>query len=57
MQASFNQDNGTWRIEVVQPYGYMQGVGNLARWLSLVPLDISKHLRLAVPAVAWRLLP
>jgi carboxypeptidase Q len=49
MQASFNQDNGTWRIEVVQPYGYMQGVGNLARWLSLVPLDISKHLRLAVP--------
>jgi hypothetical protein len=49
MQASFNQDNGTWRVEVVQPYGYMQGVGNLARWLSLVPLDISKHLRLAVP--------
>lgn len=49
MQASFNQDNGTWRIEVVQPYGYMQGVGNLARWLSLVPLEISKHLRLAVP--------
>ena len=49
MQASFNQDNGTWRIEVVQPYGYMLGVGNLARWLSLVPLDISKHLRLAVP--------
>ena len=49
MQASFNQDNGTWRIEVVQPYGYLQGVGNLARWLSLVPLEISKHLRLAVP--------
>lgn len=49
MQASFNQDNGTWRIEVVQPYGYMQGVGNLARWLAQVPLDITKHLRLAVP--------
>jgi hypothetical protein len=49
MQASFNQDNGTWRVEVVQPYGYMQGVGNLARWLSAVPLDISKHLKLAVP--------
>jgi hypothetical protein len=49
MQASFNQDNGTWRVDVVQPYGFMQGVGNLARWLSLVPLDISKHLRLAVP--------
>jgi Zn-dependent M28 family amino/carboxypeptidase len=49
MQASFNQDNGTWRIEVVQPYGYLQGVGNLARWLSLVPLEISRHLRLAVP--------
>jgi hypothetical protein len=49
MQASFNQDNGTWRIEVVPPYGYLQGVGNLARWLSLVPLEISRHLRLAVP--------
>jgi hypothetical protein len=49
MQASFNQDNGTWRIEVVQPYGYMRGVGNLARWLSAVPLDITKHLKLAVP--------
>ena len=49
MQASFNQDNGTWRIEVVQPYGYMRGVGNLARWLSGVPLDITKHLRLALP--------
>jgi hypothetical protein len=49
MQASFNQDNGTWRIEVIQPYGYMRGVGNLARWLSLVPLDISRHLKLAVP--------
>ena len=49
MQASFNQDNGTWRVEVVQPYGYMTGVGNLARWLSQVPLDITRHLRLAVP--------
>src|SRR5690606_19298180 len=49
MQASFNQDNGTWRIEVVQPYGFMQGVGNLARWLSAVPLEITTHLRLAVP--------
>ncbi len=49
MQASFNQDNGTWRVEVVQPYGYMQGVGNLARWLSIVPLEITTHLRLGVP--------
>jgi carboxypeptidase Q len=49
MQASFNQDNGTWRIEVVQPYGFMQGAGNLARWLSVVPLDITRHLKLALP--------
>jgi len=49
MQASFNQDNGTWRIEVVQPYGFMLGAGNLARWLSKVPLDITKHLKLALP--------
>lgn len=49
MQASFNQDNGTWRVEVVQPYGFMRGTGNLARWLAAVPLDITKHLRLALP--------
>ena len=49
MQASFNQDNGTWRIEVVQPYGFMLGAGNLARWLAKVPLDISRHLKLALP--------
>lgn len=49
MQASFNQDNGTWRIDVVQPYGFMKGVGNLARWLSAVPLEITTHLRLALP--------
>ena len=49
MQASFNQDNGTWRIDVVQPYGFMQGAGNLARWLSAVPLEITTHLKLALP--------
>ncbi|MBA2626445.1 MAG: M20/M25/M40 family metallo-hydrolase [Gemmatimonadales bacterium] len=49
MQASFNQDNGTWRVDVVQPYGFMRGTGNLARWLAAVPLDITKHLRLALP--------
>jgi hypothetical protein len=49
MQASFNQDNGTWRIDVVQPYGFMDGVGNLARWLAAVPLEITTHLELAVP--------
>jgi Zn-dependent M28 family amino/carboxypeptidase len=49
MQASFNQDNGTWRVDIVQPYGYLQGVGNLARWLSEVPLEITRHLKLGVP--------
>ena len=27
----------------------MNGVGNLARWLSAVPLEITTHLRLALP--------
>ena len=49
MQASFNQDNGTWRIDVVQAYGFMQGVGNIARWLSAVPLEITTHLELPTP--------
>ncbi len=49
MQASFNQDNGTWRVDTVQAYGFMDGVGNLARWLSAVPLEITRHLTLPTP--------
>jgi hypothetical protein len=49
LQALFNQDNGTWRVEYVEANGFLQAAGNLARWLSLVPPEITEHLRLGTP--------
>lgn len=49
LQALFNQDNGTWRIEYVETNGFLEAAGNLARWLSLVPPEITDHIRLGTP--------
>jgi hypothetical protein len=49
LQALFNQDNGTWRVEYVEANGFLEAAGSLARWLSLVPPEITEHLRLGTP--------
>jgi hypothetical protein len=49
LQALFNQDNGTWRIEYVEANAFLDAAGSLARWLSLVPPEITEHLRLGTP--------
>jgi len=49
LQALFNQDNGTWRVEYVEANGFLQAAGSLARWLSVVPPEITGHLRLGTP--------
>jgi hypothetical protein len=49
LQALFNHDNGTWRVEYVETNGFFQAAGNLARWLSLVPPEITEHIRLGTP--------
>ena len=49
LQALFNQDNGTWRVEYVEANGFLQAAGNLARWLALVPPEITEHVRLGTP--------
>jgi len=49
LQALFNQDNGTWRIEYVETNGFLGANGNVARWLSLVPPEITDNLRLGTP--------
>jgi carboxypeptidase Q len=49
LQALFNQDNGTWRIAYVETQGYLEAVGNVARWLSLVPREITDELKLGLP--------
>ena len=49
MQVVFNQDNGTWRAELIEGQGFLAAGANLARWLSFVPTEISSNLKLDVP--------
>jgi hypothetical protein len=49
MQVVFNQDNGTWRFEIIEGQGFLGASVNLARWVSQLPAELSDSLRLAVP--------
>jgi carboxypeptidase Q len=51
LQALFNQDNGTWRIELLEASGFARAGGNIARWMSLVPREIGDNVRLVFPGV------
>jgi hypothetical protein len=54
LQALFNQDNGTGRIERISAQGLVDAGGTLARWLARVPLEISGHVELQVPGSPGR---
>jgi carboxypeptidase Q len=49
MQALFNQDNGTWRIEFLEGQGYLHAGEHLSRWIAEVPAEISNHVTLDFP--------
>jgi carboxypeptidase Q len=49
MQALFNQDNGTWRVEYLEGQGYLHAGEHIARWISRVPLEIGSHVELEFP--------
>jgi carboxypeptidase Q len=49
MQVVFNQDNGTWRVELIEGQGFLGAGANLARWISWVPAEISGNLKLDLP--------
>jgi carboxypeptidase Q len=49
LQALFNQDNGTWRIEKIEGQGLLYAGQHIARWISLVPNEISEHIALEFP--------
>src|SRR5688572_29820865 len=46
LQALFNQDNGTGRIQRISAAGMVDAVPNLAGWLAKVPSDIARHITL-----------
>ena len=47
--AAFNQDNGTWRIERIEAQGLLYAGQHIARWVSQVPDEISRHITLEFP--------
>jgi carboxypeptidase Q len=49
LQAVFNQDNGTWRVDYIQTQGLLGASANLARWVAELPDEISGHIELDLP--------
>jgi Zn-dependent M28 family amino/carboxypeptidase len=49
LQALFNQDNGTGRVESMSASGFPDASGNLGRYLSRVPADITRNIKFSFP--------
>lgn len=49
LQAAFNQDNGTWRFELIEGQGFAQSGTFIARWLARLPAELSNGIRTEFP--------
>jgi hypothetical protein len=49
LQVAFNQDNGTWRFEVIDGQGFAEAGPHFNRWMGVVPTEISEHITLDFP--------
>jgi hypothetical protein len=49
LQALFNQDNGTGRVETMSASGFPDAASSLARWLARVPADITRNIKFSFP--------
>jgi Zn-dependent M28 family amino/carboxypeptidase len=49
LQAAFNQDNGTWRIEYIRMMGFTRAGEFFARWMSQVPREIENLVDYDIP--------
>ena len=49
LQALFNQDNGTGRVINFSASGLTTASGNLARWMTNIPAEISRNINLGFP--------
>jgi carboxypeptidase Q len=49
LQTSFNQDNGTWRIEYIRMMGLTGAGAHFGRWLSKLPTEIESLIDLDLP--------
>jgi hypothetical protein len=49
LQVAFNQDNGTWRVEILEGQGFLKASANLAKWVAQLPAEMTDSVRLQVP--------
>jgi Zn-dependent M28 family amino/carboxypeptidase len=49
LQVLFNQDNGTWRVEVIETQGLAQAGANVARWIAQLPSEMTEGIDLQFP--------
>jgi hypothetical protein len=54
VQALFNQDNGTGRIENISGQGYLNSYEYITRWLSKVPAEYKTDLKTSFPGAPGR---
>lgn len=54
LQAAFNQDNGTWRIDFIRMQGFITAGSHFARWFESVPDEIKSHIELDLPGIPER---
>lgn len=54
LQASFNQDNGTGRIEEISGEGFLNAYEYLQRWLDAVPYELKKDIKTTFPGTPSR---
>jgi len=51
LQAAFNQDNGTWRVDYIRMMGFTGAGAHFARWFSAIPNAITDAIELDVPGM------
>ena len=51
LQAGFNQDNGTWRVDYIRMMGFTEAGEHFGRWFSAIPNEITDHIELDIPGL------
>lgn len=54
LQAAFNQDNGTWRIDYIRMQGFAGAGAHFGRWFGVIPREITQHIELDIPGIPER---
>lgn len=51
LQAAFNQDNGTWRVDYIRMMGFTGAGEHFGRWFSAIPSEITDPIELDIPGL------